>query len=377
MKVLILSKACYAAAYRRKLEEIASLGVDLTLVAPPYWRSGGRKLPLEPGYDTGYRLVVMNPVLNGSFHLHFYPRLPALLRQVRPDIVHVEEEPYDLVTYHACRAAQAAGSGTIFFTWQNIHRRYPPPFSFFQGQVLKDSLAGIAGSRDAAAVLRQKGFRRPLYVIPQFGIDPDLFPYREPDPVPTFTPERPFRIGFSGRLVEEKGLRPLLQAVKGMDGPWQLTFLGDGPFRPVLESEAAGLGIAARVAFLGSVPSDRVHDHLRSLDVVVNPSLTWERGKTRWKEQFGRSLVEAMACGVPVVGSDSGEIPHVIRDAGLIAPEGDAAALRQRLQSLMESADLRLRLARAGRERVLAGYTQRRVAEQTFAVYRQLLGETP
>ena len=202
----MVSKACYVASYRRKLEELAGLGVDLTLVAPPYWHSGGRRLSFEPGYAGGYRTVLQNPVFNGSFHLHYYPQLPALIRRYDPDLVHIDEEPYDLVSFKAARAALSAGAKVLFFTWQNIQRRYPPPFTFFERWLLNRAHGAIAGSADAAAVLRDKGYHRPLYVIPQFGVDTELFSLRPPDTVAEFTPGRPFRIGFSGRLVEEKGL---------------------------------------------------------------------------------------------------------------------------------------------------------------------------
>lgn len=374
-KVLMVSKACYVAAYRKKLEELASFpGMELTLVTPPYWRTGDRKAYLEAGNDQGYRMVVENPVRNGDFHLHFYPGLPALMESLRPDIVHIDEEPYDFVTFHAFRAARKVGAKTIFFTWQNIERSFPLPFSWFEHRILKGVHGALAGSQDAARILRNKGYSRPLYVIPQFGIDPDLFFAREPEDIPeTFTPERPFRIGFSGRLVEEKGLLTLFQALVGLRGSWDLRLVGDGPYRAALEDGARSLGIAERVHLLGGVPSNQVPEHLRSIDVLVNPSLTWQQGKTLWKEQFGRSLVEAMACQVPVVGSDSGEIPNVVADAGLIAPEGDVAALRAHLQSLMDSSGLRRSLGTHGRQRVLQHYTHRRIAEQTYACYQQLL----
>ncbi len=375
MKVLMLSKACYVAAYRRKLEELAGLGVDLTLVAPPYWRTGRRKLAFEPANDTGYHTVLQNPLLNGSFHCHFYPRLPTLIHNLHPDLVHIDEEPYDLVTFHAMRAAIASRAKALFFTWQNISRSYPLPFSFFEKETLRHAHGAIAGSRDAAAVLREKGYRRPLYVVPQFGVDPELFPARLPDGIAAFTQDRPFRIGFSGRLVEEKGLLVLLWALRGLEGAWELRLLGDGPLHERLVTEAAVLGIADRVRFLGNVPSGEVAAQLRQFDVLVNPSLTWRHGRSQWKEQFGRSLIEAMASGVPVLGSDSGEIPHVLGDAGLIVPEGDPDRLQAQLQRLMHAPDLRQDLGVAGRARVLCQYTQRAVAAQTYAVYRHLLGQ--
>jgi glycosyltransferase involved in cell wall biosynthesis len=110
--------------------------------------------------------------------------------------------------------------------------------------------------------------------------------------------------------------------------------------------------------------------YYHQLDTLVVPSRT----RPNWKEQFGRVLVEAMASGVPVVGSDSGEIPHVIGDAGLIFPEGQADVLRAHLARLLGNADLRTDLARRGRERVLERFTQAQVAAQTYQVYRSVLG---
>jgi glycosyltransferase involved in cell wall biosynthesis len=92
-----------------------------------------------------------------------------------------------------------------------------------------------------------------------------------------------------------------------------------------------------------------------------------------WKEQFGRVLIEAMACKVPVIGSDSGAIPEVIGNAGLIFPEGDADALADRLRRLMASPALRLELATRGYARMRGLYTQERVAAQTAELYRQVM----
>jgi glycosyltransferase involved in cell wall biosynthesis len=108
----------------------------------------------------------------------------------------------------------------------------------------------------------------------------------------------------------------------------------------------------------------------RELDVLVVPSRT----RHNWKEQFGRVIIEAMACCVPVIGSDSGAIPGVIGDGGLIFPEDDSAALSDCLQTLMHDEGLRCQLAEKGRARVLENYTHAQVAAHTVAVYRAMLG---
>jgi glycosyltransferase involved in cell wall biosynthesis len=304
-------------------------------------------------------------MLNGNFHLHFYPCLARYIRELRPDVFHIDEEPYNFATFHAILLARRAGVKTVFFTWQNLLRRYPLPFRLIERYNLSVSDYGIAGSVGAMEVLRQKGYRRPVAVIPQVGVDPHIY-----SPDGSVARSGSFVIGYVGRLYEMKGLVSLVEAFAGLPSDAELHIIGEGPFRSGLEDLARKLGVFDRTVFVPYTPSPEMPQRLREFDVLVLPSLT----TPNWKEQFGRVLVEAMACEVPVVGSDSGEIPHVIGDAGLIFPEGQEADLCQRLVMLMEDRDLRVKLGKLGRERVLARYTQARIAEDTYGVYRQMAG---
>jgi glycosyltransferase involved in cell wall biosynthesis len=366
MRVLMVSKACVVGSYQRKLEEIARFSdVDLMVVVPPAWRDGSRTIRLERAHIGGYRLVVEPILFNGSFHLHFYPRLGRRLRAYAPDVVHVDEEPYNLATFHALRMAKRAGARALWFTWQNLNRRYPFPVRLIERYNLRRADYAIAGSEGAAVVWREKGYAGPLAVIPQFGVDPDIFvPRATGQDVPS-----QITVGYIGRLVREKGVDLLLTALSGVRARWRLVVVGAGPERERLEGLADRLEIAGRVSFVGVIPSLRTPAFYRELDVLVLPS----RSQSNWVEQFGRVLIEAMACGVPVVGSDSGEIPHVIGDAGLVFPEDDAKALADCLQRLAVDPDLRVDLGARGRERALTRFTQARVAEQTVAVYRDMI----
>lgn len=367
MRILMISKACLVGAYQRKLEEIARFpDVELMVAVPPSWRDGSRVVRLQRAHTVGYELVVEPIAFNGDFHLHFYPRLGQRLRAFAPDVVHVDEEPYNFATFHALRLAKRSGARVLWFTWQNLNRRYPLPFRLIECYNLRHADYGIAGSRGAAKVWREKGYTGPLAVIPQFGVDPDIFAPRlgEQDPA------RGFVIGYAGRLVPEKGVDLLLEAVAGLSGVWRLVIVGSGPELNRLELLARRLGLADRVSFEGDISSIRMPAFYRELDALVVPS----RSRPNWIEQFGRVLIEAMACGVPVVGSDCGEIPNVVGDAGLIFPEENAGALREHLMRLMRGADLWADLARRGRERVRARFTQAHVAAQTVAVYRELVG---
>ena len=367
MKVLKVSKACVRGAYQKKMEELASFDdVDLTVIVPPYWREKGRRIELERVYTAGYELLVEELSFNGHFHLHFYPRLGAQVRRLKPDILHIDEEPYNLATFHAMRLASSAGARSVFFTWQNLLRRYPFPFSWIEQYNYRHAAHAIAGNRDGVDVLRRKGYQGPVTVIPQFGVDTEVYSPSESRPAED---SHPFRIGYAGRLVEEKGVDLLLRAVAEMDGEWRVSILGDGPFKARLVELSGELGVETRVSFEVPLPSSGMPSHYRKLDALVLPS----RARPNWKEQFGRVLIEAMACGIPVVGSDSGEIPHVVGDAGLLFPEDDVQALRAHLRALMGDRGLRQSLAQKGRERVVQHYTQSKIAQATHEVYVQAL----
>jgi glycosyltransferase involved in cell wall biosynthesis len=365
MKVVMVSKAfAIRDAYQRKLEEMAGLDdVDLTLISPPSWREGQSRFTLQRRFTRGYELLVTPIVFNGRFHLHFYPRLPGLLKSLQPDLVHVDEEPYNLATWLAMRAARKVGARSLFFTWQNMNRRLPMPFSSMEAQNYRLADGAIAGSHDAQRVLRDKGFKGPIWVIPQFGIDPELFQPGVRDAHATFT------VGCIARLWRPKGIDLLIRACQVLDDPWRLVLVGEGEERAALQRLSADLGLSDRVEFRGEIPSTDVPRVMREFDVLALPS----RGVPNWREQFGRVLQEAMACAVPLVGSDSGEIPHVIGEAGLIFPEENWQALADHLTALQRDADLRRTLGQLGRQRALNHFTNRSIAERTVAVYRAVL----
>src|SRR5919206_1763430 len=188
MRVLMASKILVVAAYRQKLEAIAAQpGIELIAVAPPAWREpGGRVIRFEPGPTPGYELRVEPIRFNGMYHLFYWPTLEAVLRQTQPDLIHLDEEPYNVATALGTWQAARAKTPSLFFTWQNLVRRYPPPFTQFEKYVLRRSAHAIAGTASAVRVLRAKAYRGPAAVIPQFGVDPQLFapPVEPPRGVP-------------------------------------------------------------------------------------------------------------------------------------------------------------------------------------------------
>ncbi|MCA9982249.1 MAG: glycosyltransferase family 4 protein, partial [Anaerolineales bacterium] len=359
----MVSKACLVGTYQTKLEQIGQQeDVELAVVVPPVWLDPAGPVRLERAHTAGYTLWVDPIRFNGQYHFHYYPKLSQRIAQFKPDIVHMDEEPYNLATFMGVRQARAAGAKTLFFTWQNLYRRYPIPFRWLESYVLNHVDYALMGNQAAVEVFRRKGYAadKPHKVIPQFGVAEALFV----PPPHGRDPNRSVIIGAAGRLVPEKGLDILLQAVARLAGNWRLHLAGDGPARPSLEKLAHDLGIRERVFFDGALPSTEMPTYLSQLDILVLPSRT----RPNWQEQFGRILVEAMACETAVVGSETGEIPHVIGEAGLTFPEGDVTALHAHLQNLIQQPHWRQELGRAGRARVLANYTQGQIATQTTAV---------
>jgi glycosyltransferase involved in cell wall biosynthesis len=363
MRVVMLSKALIVGEYQRKCELIAAHDdIELTVFAPAAWAGQ----PLERAHVSGYTLRALPIRFGGNFHLHHYPTLARELAASRPDVFHIDEEPYNLATFLALRAARGAAPPirTLFFTWQNLLRRYPPPFNWMERYVLTHVDGGIAGNQEAAQVCRAKGFAGDMPVMPQFGVDETRF-----HPIDrNARQDSVFTIGYAGRLVPEKGIDVLLRAVAGLPDTTRLVVIGAGPERAALERLSIALGLAGRAVFQPPAPSTEMPQVYAQFDALVLPS----RAQANWKEQFGRVLIEAMACGVPVIGSTCGEIPNVIGEAGLTFVENDVEALRSQLTRLIESPALRADLAQRGRARVLARYTMRRIADHTIEVYWRL-----
>lgn len=362
MRVLMVSKACIVGIYQRKLELIAQQGIDLRVLVPPSWKDERGEQCLERVYTSGYDLIDIPIRFNGNFHLHYYPSLAQYIRDFQPDIFHIDEEPYNLATWHALYHARKTRARSLFFSWQNIIRHYLPPFSWGEKWVMNNVNYALVGTDDAGTVLRAKGYQGKMATIPQFGTDADLF-----QPMTTRV-ERPFTFGYFGRIVHEKGIYFLLNALAGIEGDWRLRLVGGGKVAP-FHQQVQELNIAERVDFIPQLPSTELPAEYHKIDAFVLPSVT----RLNWKEQFGRVLVEAMASGVPVIGSDSGAIPTVIGEAGLIVPETDVDALRDALQRVMTNADLRASLIKKGRERFLAHFTHQSIADATVEVYREMI----
>lgn len=366
MRVVIISKTFVADTAQRQLEWLARQpGIELTLVTPPEWRSDdGRLLPFTPRFTDGYEVCTAPVIFNGHYHFYLYRGLGSELRRLRPDLIHIDEEPYNPAGGQAQRAADHLNAATVFVAWQNLYRAYPLPFARLEQFNYRRTAHIIAGNTAAAEVLQRKGYKGALSTFSVHGVDPTLYA-----PLPRTRTDTDFVIGYIGRLVLYKGTGLLIEALANLPIQARLRFVGSGPDEAELRRLASERGVTDRVEFVPALPTTEVPRALAEMDVLALPSLT----QPNWMEQFGRILIEAMACEVPVVGSDSGEIPHVIGDAGVITPEGNTSELSDALLRLMREPERRHALAQRGRQRVLSHFTQEQVARQIVGVYQQAM----
>ncbi len=361
----MISKALVTGSYQRLPEEIGRLGVDLTVVSPPSWKDSRGVQVLEPNASGCYRQMVVPIRLNGHYHLYHFAGLASRLDALQPDILHLDEEAYNLATYQGVRWASHNRVPAVFISCQNLYKRYPPPFGWFEHRCFAYCTWALAGTAAVSEVLLRKGYPSGrLKVVPQMGTDMTLF-----SPSEAAAPGQGFTVGYAGGLLPEKGLDVLLDACAGLQGDWTLTLAGSGESESRLRVQARELGILGRTEFRGRLASRDMPAFYRSLNVLVLPSLS----TAGWQEQFGRVLTEAMACEVPVVVSDSGESQHTAGEAGLVYPERNANALRSHLAQLQADPVLCRRLGKAGRRRVEEQFSMESVARGLVETWQQSL----
>ena len=349
----------YAVSLNRRLaHEMSAAGRgdwEVTCAAPKYFhgRNDLGPVALVRSSTDDCRLVALNAYLTGKVHVFSWgATLRGLLRQDW-DVVHAWEEPYILAGWEIARLTRNT-SKLVFLTMQNNPKRYPPPFSWFE----RDSMARAAGwvscghSTDRNLSPRP-GYDRPHRVIP-LGVDVEIF---KPDPAARaaalnalgWSPDGPPVVGFVGRFVPAKGLSLLMRALDQVSEPFRAFFLGAGELKPELLQFCRRHADRGRVLH---VPHHEVPTYVNAMDLLCAPSQT----TLAWREQFGRMLVEAAACGVPVIGSDSGEIPDVIGNAGEIVGEADLQGWVHAISDLLASPSRRAELAAAGIHRAHERY---------------------
>lgn len=341
--------------------------LDVHLVVPARWQEFGRRMAADPPDDPGLNVHVLpiwfphaGPM---NWYLHFYPRLHRLVSGLRPDVIHVWEEPWSAV---ALQASVLKGEAALVMEVdQNIRKRLPPPFEGIRRRVLGRTDFVLARSPDAAGVVQATGYQGPVRSI-GYGVDRQTFALRKSASATRSRPAR-LRIGYVGRIVEEKGLDDALDAIAASKSHATLAIMGEGPHEGRLRRRAAELGLADRIEVRGWGSPAQVASFLHGLDVLVLLTRTTKSVV----EQFGRVIVEAQSCGIPVIGSSCGAIPSVVGAGGWIVPERSPEKLADLLDRIADNRDVLLAKGQLAERNVSMRFTYEMVADDLATAWTQ------
>ncbi|MGN7248238.1 glycosyltransferase [Janibacter anophelis] len=366
MRILRISHSGSVDAWRERERVARGLGHEVTSVAAREWDEGGRPVALvpRPGEDVvGVRTWGRHPAL------FVYDPLPLWrLLGTDWDVIDLHEEPFALATAEvlALRALRRQRAPFCLYSAQNLDKRYPPPFRWLERWALRHASAVSVCNDEAGRIVTRKGLTGRAVTI-GLGIDTEHFSPGPPRPPPV---DR-VRVGYVGRLAAHKGVTVLLDAV-GREPRLHLAIAGAGPQVELLRERASDDDLRERVELVGSVDYADLPEFYRSLDVLAVPSLV----TPGWLEQFGRVVVEAMACGTPVVASDSGALPDVTRGAGLLVLPGDAEELAGALLRAGTDATLSATMRTAGLARARE-FSWEAIGGQYVQLYEQMTNSGP
>jgi glycosyltransferase involved in cell wall biosynthesis len=319
-------------------------------------------LPLPPDVANLSRGQLQSPwrvVRGGSAMAGYVARLTRRLRRLHPDLVHANSLKSGLYGSMAARAAR------IPVVWHLRDRLSDDNYPAFQATVMRRCAtsmpdAVIANSSATAKLLRRR--KAPIWVIPS---PVDIVP------MPRLQDDSPV-VGIVGRLAPWKGQHIFLEAVANVSRMYPdlharvvgSALFGEEEYEQALKARAVELGIADAVDFAGF--SDDVAGELARLTVAVHASTV--------PEPFGQVVVEAMACGIPVVATAAGGPAEIIEHAidGLLVAPGDAGELTEAIALLLEDAELRRRLRQAGMVKAKR-YRPGPVAAEVEEVYASLM----
>jgi glycosyltransferase involved in cell wall biosynthesis len=377
LRLLTVGHSYVVGLNRRLPQEMARAGRgrwEITVVAPRAFAGRNDLGPLcfEPeARDQACATVTVPVHLSAHPHLFSYGRTLRDLMARPWDMIHCWQEPYVMAGVQVARLTPRQ-TPFVFWTAQTISRTYPPPFSQMEQYCLRRCLGWMACGRTTVETLLPRGYgARPYRILP-LGVDVDHF---RPNPDARSDTLRdlgwgdpgPPVVGFLGRFSPEKGPLFLTRVLDRVKTPWRALFVGRGPQEAPLRAWAEKH--EDRVRLVTSAGHSAVPRYLNAMDMLCAPSRTLSNRR----EQQGRMITEAWACGLPVIGSDCGEIPHVVGDAGIILGETDEGEWARSVSALLESPRDRADLGERGLDRSRSEFAWPVIAARYLDYFEELL----
>ena len=367
MRVLVVLNN--ADRYLTLWEAAAGLGIDLHVVAPA---EIAERMDERPGLTV--HGVKNRFVRSGRETWRVFPGLRKIVRSADPDIIHVTTEPWSIAALQALSTRRL----TIIHGAEILFRSGTRAEIVIRSLLCRVNLRRVAGYCGWNSMAIDTALVEGLPpMIPNL-----VAPAEVPEPAP-FEMARSRRTefrtsmgwadedvvaGFVGRYSPEKGLFWLLAAFDGVVNPsLKLSCFGAGPDGSLIGAAASRSG--ARIDDHGPMAFESIPELMASLDLLVIPSVATDG----CLEQFGRVAIEAMLAGTPIVSSDSGALPYVVGDAGVLVSEGDTAALTRAIEELSLDPVRRRELAAIGLKRARTHFAPTLIAERLITFWRDVL----
>lgn len=352
--------------------------VDVTLILPKRWpipwTDNNTPDTAKPKELNNYHVRTLATFRPGDRARFLLVGLGRTFRELNPTVLFINQEPVTAIFTQAllCRRFFAPSARIIFISSDSVVRRWRRTRLLWMHWIVNREIdASLAVNDQVREVLYEQGIRKPIHIQTAVGVHEQLFCPGSGERLRQKLGMQGFVVGYVGRLIAAKGVMDLLHAFSQLTEPKSLLIVGDGPMAEEIKLKADCLQLACQVYHIGKVPRHEMPDYLRAMDVLVLPS----RPTPTWKEQFGLVLAEAMMCGIPVIGSNTGGIPETVGDAGMLFPGGDVEALSKVLIQIQDDEMLRKALANRGRQRALLKFSTTALADHTYELMNSLIEE--
>lgn len=343
---------------QRWAASLAARGCRVSILSPEAGgHSGSAFVETVPVFRFATATSEMSPSKRMLTLLRGWGRVPAIIAMLKPNIVHVHSLPTPSAIPWLLRVKRlvvSAWGSDVVQRDSRKSRMYP---------YLLAHAASITATSHYLARVVATYLRRPrnVHVVP-FGVDLDLFT------PPACTPKTA-TIGSLRHLETVYGLDVLIKALPELlcvDSELQLLIGGEGTQRHALEALVHQLGVERHVALHGRVPHAKAASFLQSLTLFAVPSRA---------ESFGVAALEAQACGLPVVASNVGGLPEVVRDGetGILVPPEDPHALASALAGLLSDPHKAMTMGKAARQWVESTYRWEDNVAQMLRIYDEVL----
>ena len=301
MKILFVGHTYTVKVNRDKLYHLSKIsGIQLRLITPKIWNEWTKKNRSEAFADENIELKTYRTLFNSNEGRYFFTSLSLGLKEFQPDIIHVEQglDAYSYFQILLLKKIHKLHAKTVAFTWVNLPYKHRNPVkNFIEKFNMNNTDFIICGNREAQQILESKKFKGRSCVMPQLGIDPTMYRRKDVTKLKLKMGLNGFTIGYIGRITYQKGLATLFLALGTMKKlNWKLLMVGgedwEKGYKKKLVEIAEKVGITRRIIWVDTINHDEAPDYFNCMDISVLPSLTLPY----WKEQFGHTIIESMAC---------------------------------------------------------------------------------